>query len=389
MTPIGREGLPAAELAAPVLAHWVEAGDSARHPGGGFTPESGCSPWPETYRVKLGDTLDTIAEEFGIPVDSIKKANDFLKNTDRVEPGQRLTIPIRPLTKGDKEQAFDIQYNSSALAGVSKSVTNLAKNRINPKDQQARDTIASNIPIILKHCAERGIRDSNQVAYILATADHESRFGVGLYSRSESLVEDNNRYIRGRKPTHLSMMMGDENWSVTPPGKEEPITAQSSSELEIKYWNEKYGPQVQPGLGNRPGTTDARDFRGRGFVQLTGRSNYQKMSDLLNAQGFSYTLDGVVYGGVCNKPIDLLTNFEHVNRSPELSARIMVSGMHDGSFRPGHTLDRYIEENKVPDFPEARKIINTDEKTKGPEIAQAAWSYAWVLTDWPAVFVLE
>ena len=84
-------------------------------------------------------------------------------------------------------------------------------------------------------------------------------------------------------------------------------------------------------LGNAEGTRDARDFRGRGLVQITGRSNYQKMGAQLQKEGFSYTQDGVTYGGKGNPPIDLVKNFEHVNKNVELASRLMISAVMQGS----------------------------------------------------------
>ena len=50
-------------------------------------------------------------------------------------------------------------------------------------------------------------------------------------------------------------------------------------------------------LGNKPGTTDARQFIGRGLVQLTGRSNYQRLATatkraLSDLPDWIETLDG-------------------------------------------------------------------------------------------------
>jgi LysM repeat protein len=44
-----------------------------------------------TYRVRSGDTLSSIADEYGITVSSLKKANHLRKN--RIPVGKRLVIP--------------------------------------------------------------------------------------------------------------------------------------------------------------------------------------------------------------------------------------------------------------------------------------------------------
>ena len=49
-------------------------------------------PWV-TYVVEEGDTLDAIAERFGVTADSIIRAN-ALQDPDAIKPGDRLLIPI-------------------------------------------------------------------------------------------------------------------------------------------------------------------------------------------------------------------------------------------------------------------------------------------------------
>mgnify|MGYP001770952113 FL=1 len=76
-------------------------------------------------------------------------------------------------------------------------------------------------------------------------------------------------------------------------------------------------------------------WRGRGYVHLTWRSNYEAWS---------------VNGDLVNDP-DLAAN-------PEIAAEIAVYGMQAGAFRQGHSLERYIPRDGDPDFYNARWIIN-------------------------------
>lgn len=103
-------------------------------------------------------------------------------------------------------------------------------------------------------------------------------------------------------------------------------------------------------LGNtEPG--DGVKYKGRGYVQLTGRTNYTNWSKWL----------GVDY---INKP-------ELINQCSETAARILISGMKYGSFTAKGKLEDYINKDKV-DFYNARKLVNgLDQATKIADSAQA------------------
>lgn len=113
---------------------------------------------------------------------------------------------------------------------------------------------------------------------------------------------------------------------------------------QISYFN-KYEPGRRIGgvLGNKV-KGDGYRYRGRGYVQLTGRSNYARMGRLLGVDLVGYP--------------DLALN-------PELAAKIMFEGMLAGkSYRgdfTGKKLEDYFTDNKT-DWINARRIINgTDE----------------------------
>lgn len=260
-------------------------------------------------------------------------------------------------------QATGTQLNETALTTLSAAAVAVA-----PEDM--RTYAESAIPGILRQAAMSGVRNLNQVAYILATAQHESRFGKPLYSRSESLVEDRNPFSQRRNGT----------WAATEHVHDRQVTAASADALETEYWDSAYGGR----LGNEKGTTDGRDFRGRGYVQLTGRENYRNMSAHLNEVGFSYSIDDVTYGGQGNPAIDLTAHPDHVNRVPELAARIMVDGMKDGTFT-GSAMSDHINDEET-DFTNARSVVNGDTSTNGATIAEIARGYAGALATWSTVF---
>lgn len=93
-------------------------------------------------------------------------------------------------------------------------------------------------------------------------------------------------------------------------------------------------PHVAEQLGNtEPG--DGVKFHGRGYVQLTGRRNYELMGDRMDlplAENPDYALE------------------------PDVAAFILADGMANGIFT-GHDLEKYFNEDEV-DPVGARKIIN-------------------------------
>lgn len=91
-------------------------------------------------------------------------------------------------------------------------------------------------------------------------------------------------------------------------------------------------------LGNTKKGDGAR-FHGRGYVQLTGRANYQKASDKFGQ--------------------DFIGNPDLALR-PDLAAKIMFSGMTEGWFT-GKELADYINADGC-DYKNARRIINGTDK---------------------------
>lgn len=215
----------------------------------------------------------------------------------------------------------------------------------------------ASIRIILNECLTMGIRSPDQVAYVLATAWHESRMGTWM---TESGWMEENRAER----------IGERN----------------------------YGPNGRRGaearsLGNtNPG--DGGRYMGRGYVQLTWKNNYERMSNLLKESGYRYTQDGVTYGDGKNgtQEIDLVTNYRHVNQNKELAARILVFGMDGGHYvQDGRGLDNYIPEGQEAthrNFQNARRIVNGTDKRR--LIADNAVTIANVLRNgdaWVKLFV--
>ena len=153
------------------------------------------------------------------------------------------------------------------------------------------------VPLILQECQNSGVADLAQIAYVLATAEHESHLGEWM-----------EEFASG--------------WA--------------------------YEGRLE--LGNTQ-TGDGPLFKGRGFVQLTGRTNYTNWANRLG--------------------IDIVSDPEQVMK-PEIAAKILVQGMRDGSFT-GVRLNDHIGN----DFVNARRTINWLDRSE--QIAAIADEYLKVL----------
>jgi putative chitinase len=116
------------------------------------------------------------------------------------------------------------------------------------------------------------------------------------------------------------------------------------------YFNKRYGPGTKVGkmLGNTQAGDGAR-FHGRGYVQLTGRTNYTKAKTLTKK--------------------DCLTNPD-LAKDPALAYEIAIQGMKDGWFT-GKKLSNFIKDGSSPNYEDARTIINGhDQAVKIADIAR-------------------
>jgi putative chitinase len=111
-----------------------------------------------------------------------------------------------------------------------------------------------------------------------------------------------------------------------------------------EYGGQSYFNKYDPGtsIGKSLGNTEPGDgylFRGRGYVQLTGRTNYGNMNGKLALSGDD----------------DLVLHPE-VALQPDVAYRIMSYGMRHGTFT-GKKLGDYINDAGC-DYQQARRIIN-------------------------------
>lgn len=309
-------------------------------------------------------------------------------------PAPAPSTGVAPRGRGNAARQEDLRSTGGLEANAPGAVDELFLDaaiaqavRAAPRELQSFAT--EHIPPILRQAAYGGVTDANQVAYLLATTEHESAFGKPKFARSEPFVEDHNPYQqrtrtvrprrRGERPTQVTDYTAQNHVN----GRR--VSAPTREQLDTAYWDSSYGGR----LDNERGTDDASRFRGRGYVQITGRRNYRERSEALNRDGHFYRQDGKLYGGGGPNAIDLVGNPEHVNQNPELAATLLVTGARDGSYT-NQRLEDHIPAGGEPDFVNARRVINGDTRENGPAIAEKARRYASALaSSWPRVFRSE
>ena len=186
-----------------------------------------------------------------------------------------------------------------------------------------------NIKLIIDASLDAGINLQNQIAYVLATAKGESNFRPV----EESFAYSKEALQKKWGKTRFSDEWIDANLAFKNNSK-------GKSVVVADDWDAVANRAYSGKIGNGDEASgDGYEYRGRGFVQLTGRDNYEKF--------------GVLIGE------DLLSNPDRV-LDADLAARIIAYGMANGTFT-GKRLSDYLTLDKE-DYTNARRIINGTDK---------------------------
>jgi predicted chitinase len=156
-----------------------------------------------------------------------------------------------------------------------------------PVARSVNRNAAVSISLILQECDLQGVRDKSHIAYVLASAHHESGMGRFMTEFASGSAYEGRRDLGN----------------------------------------------VQPGDGPR--------YKGRGFVQITGRKNYARFTDILaRTRGWQVDLVGT----------------PALAADPAIAAFILVHGMRTGAFT-GRSLSHFGADPTY-DFVNARRIVN-------------------------------
>ena len=160
-----------------------------------------------------------------------------------------------------------------------------------------REKVRQSVAAILDAAGRLEVRDPSHIAYMLATAEHESNLGRNM----------------------------------------------------VEIWNDSAAQrryEASP-LNGHPG--DGKRFCGRGFVQITFRSNYRKYTGLLREMGME---------------VDLVEQPDEAVK-PEIASVVLVLGMSRTGFTsPNRLLSTFGYDDDF-DFFRARSIVNGDKDRSG------------------------
>jgi predicted chitinase len=225
-------------------------------------------------------------QSFEAPSDAGPDGNNLLlvKGGAQLQVYQRMNQILGAL---DAAWVPDVELVPPVLAGNDALIASKILARV-PADMRKHAKLS--VPLLVQECSACGITMPAQIAYVMATVQRESRFGLWMTELSSG------RQYQGRAD------LGN----------------------------------LQPGDGVR--------FKGRGFVQCTGRKNYTYWTKRMNAD-----LPAAVA-----KP-DFVRS-PALAAEPGWAAKICTLGMKEGRFTT-KKLDDYINAAGI-DFLNARRVVN-------------------------------
>jgi predicted chitinase len=190
--------------------------------GAGIAMGNPASANVEKISVSKGDTVYSIAKAFGTTPEIIQKINKLDKNFT-IKPGQTIKVPA--------SKVIDIIDNPSKEKKVEP-----AKKKQTKLDPSKTLTGTMHEAILTAEARRSGITDPTELAAFLAQAAHESH-------NFKSMVE-------------------------------------YGGSLDFRKYDLKFAPKKARELGNIKIGDGAR-YKGRGYIQLTGRYNYKRAGQAL------------------------------------------------------------------------------------------------------------
>ncbi len=240
---------------------------TGRSPYAGLFPVADLATWRKQASQTLVAAIANIVDPNYIPADG--KIDDLIRAMSR--------LTLRPILRKPYEGLYQApnlgQYRRLAAQRLQQLITNL-KDDFNPKDVLVDSTIRvlNNLPA---RAADQepyaGLYPRAAVTPVLITQDQLN--AIAPYSIRDRLVQ---------LLPHLNTAM--QRYGIITPLRKAHFLAQTAHESDGFNTNEEYASgadyEGRRDLGNTKGGDGVR-FKGRGLIQVTGRSNYAECGQAL------------------------------------------------------------------------------------------------------------
>ncbi len=291
------------------------------------------------YTVRRGDSLDKISKKYGLSVEKILKANPSIKNANRIRIGQKIVIPADSFF--DKVKGF---FEFKWLMGSENKYVEVNPFKTaNENEVSIAEVVLDKDGSIIPDNTEITVDEQfNRKKFFTAYREIFGSLKQHQVNGLDSLLLSFERDQEITNLQYMAYMLATVKHETA--NRFQPITEYGGRSYFSKYDPVLANTSRRRSRAKRNGNTmrgDGYKYRGRGFVQITWKNNYQKLGDALG--------------------YDLVNNPEKA-LDPVIAYKIMSYGMRMGTFT-GRRLSHYISREHI-DYKNARKIINGLDKAQ-------------------------
>lgn len=213
--------------------------------------------------TKAGDTLTAIAASVDLPLQAVIDANPQIANPDMIRPGQKINMPSRQLTEEER----------TALSNVGE----ITRSQINSITDSTGEFSNSE----LSNSIAASVKDPTKQSVLKGAIEIET-------GGSGPVTEDNTYSLKAAK----AVWSGVDNVLATLP-------ADVADRLQYDYDNnlpkgQRTASQEDMQLLGEAMMEEKYDggaaYKGRGLIQITGKSTYKAVEDVLKSKGIDVDL---------------------------------------------------------------------------------------------------